>query len=172
MLCLRSVCLPIALLCACSPALDWRQVRPAGLELEAMFPCRPSNMSRGVNLVQRRVEMAMFACATGGSTYAVGAAVLEDVRDVGTALTTLRDAAARNLGAAPAEAKAIQVPGMTPRQEATYVILNGRRPDGRPVVEHLAVFSRGARIYQAAVVGDQPEPDAVSTFFGGLKVGL
>ena len=39
-------------------------------------------MSRDVTLAQRRVEMAMHACAAGGSTYAVGAAALEDVRDV------------------------------------------------------------------------------------------
>jgi hypothetical protein len=60
---------------------------------------------------------------------------------------------------------------MTPQQEAAHVMLSGKRPDGTPVVEHLAVFARGARIYQAAVVGNQPERDAVSTFFGGLKVG-
>ena len=52
------------------------------------------------------------------------------------------------------------------------MILTGKRPDGTPVVEHLAVFARGARVYQAMVVGDRPDTDAVSTFFDGLKVGL
>ena len=125
-----------------------------GLDLEAMFPCRPATMSREVTLAQRRVEMAMYACAAGGSTYAVGAAALEDVRDVEAALTSLRDAAARNVGGSPS-AKAIQVPSMTPHQASTRLILTGKRPDGTPVVEHLAVFARGARVYQAMVVGDR-----------------
>jgi len=172
MLCLRSVCLLIALLCACSPTLDWRQVRPVGLDLEAMFPCRPATMSREVTLAQRRVEMAMHACAAGGSTYAVGAAALEDVRDVEAALTSLREAAAHNLSVSAAEARAIQVPGMTPHEACARLTLTGTRPDGTAVVEHLAVFARGARVYQAMVVGDRPDVDAVSTFFDGLKVGL
>ncbi|HYJ98404.1 MAG TPA: hypothetical protein VEX14_10090 [Burkholderiaceae bacterium] len=162
----------IALLCACSPTLDWRQVRPVGLDLEAMFPCRPATMSREVTLAQRRVEMAMHACAAGGSTYAVGAAALEDVRDVEAALTSLREAAAHNLSVSAAEARAIQVPGMTPHEACARLTLTGTRPDGTAVVEHLAVFARGARVYQAMVVGDRPDVDAVSTFFDGLKVGL
>ena len=169
--CLRSACLLIALLCACSPPLDWRRVRPVGLELEAMFPCRPATLSRDVMLVQRRVEMAMHACATGNSTYAVGAATLEDVRDVGAALAALRDAAARNVTGSATEEQAIQVPGATPHVESARVKLTGARPDGTAVVEHIAVFARGARVYQALVVGDRPDTDAVSTFFDGLKVG-
>jgi len=172
MLCLRSVCLLIALLCACSPSLDWRQVRPVGLDLEVMFPCRPATMSREVTLAQRRVEIAMHACAAGGSTYAVGAAALGDVRDVEAALTSLREAAAHNLSGSAAEARAIQVPGMTPHEACARLTLTGTRPDGTPVVEHLAVFARGTRVYQAMVVGDRPDVDAVSTFFDGLKVGL
>ena len=129
-------------------------------------------MSREVTLAQRRVEMAMHACAAGGSTYAVGAAALEDVRDVEAALTSLREAAAHNLGGSAAEARAIQVPGMTPHEACARLTLTGTRPDGTAVVEHLAVFARGARVYQAMVVGDRPDVDAVSTFFDGLKVGL
>ena len=169
--CLRSVCLLIALLCACSPPLDWRQVRPVGLELEAMFPCRPATLSRDLMLVRRRVEMTMHACAAGGSTYAVGAALLEDVRDVGTALAALRDAAARNVAGSAAQENAIQVPGSTPHAESARLVITGKRPDGTSVVEHIAVFARGARVYQALVVGDRPDADAVSTFFDGLKVG-
>jgi hypothetical protein len=170
--CPRSVCLPIALLCACSPALDWRQVRPAGIDLEAMFPCRPATLSRVVELAQRRLEMAMHACAAGGSTYAVGALTLEDVRDVGPALAALREAAARNVGGSVTGTAAIQVPGTTPHAQAARVVLTGKRPDGTDVVEHLGVFARGNQVFQAMVVGNRPNPEAVSTFFDGLKVGL
>jgi len=164
----RSACLCIALLCACSPALDWRQVRPPGIELEALFPCRPASLTREIELLGRRLEMVMHACAAGGSTFAVGSVLLGDLRDVTPALASLRDAAVRNVGAATGPAQAIQVPGMTPNLQAARFVLAGRRPDGSSVVEHLAVFSRGARVYQAMVVGDRPEAEVVTTFLAGL----
>jgi hypothetical protein len=171
MVLLRSACLSLSLLCACAPALDWRRVRPPGFDLEAMFPCRPATLSREVMIVQRRVEMTMHACAAGGSTYAVGALTVNDVRDVGAAISALRDAAGRNVGAAASVAQAAQVPGMTPHAQAARITVAGRRPDGTAVVEHLTVFARGARVYQAMVVGDRPDAEAVSAFFGALKLG-
>lgn len=172
MMLLRSACLLFGLLCACAPALDWRRVRPAGLDIEAMFPCRPAALAREVVLPQGRSEMTMHACAVGGSTYAVGALMLSDVRDVGAALVSLREAAARNVGAAPGELQAVQVPGMTPHSQSSRLTLSGRRPDGSAVVEHLAVFTRGARVYQAMVVGDQPDAEAVAVFFAALTLGV
>jgi hypothetical protein len=171
MVLLRSACLSLGLLCACAPALNWRQVRPAGLDIEAMFPCRPATLSRDVVLPQGRREMTMHACATGGNTYAVGAVTLDDVRDVGAALQSLREAAAGNVNAAPGESESLHVPGMTPHAHAARLVLTGRRPDGSVVIEHLAVFTRGTRVYQAMVVGDRPDTEAVSVFFNGLKLG-
>jgi hypothetical protein len=113
----------------------------------------------------------MHACAAGGSTYAVGALTLDDVRDVGVALGALRDAAVHNVGADASDAQAAQVPGMTPHAQAARVTIAGRRPDGTAVVEHLTVFARGPRVYQAMVVGNRPDDDDVSTFFAALKVG-
>jgi hypothetical protein len=168
---LRSVCLSLGLLCACSPALDWRRVRPAGFDIEVMFPCRPAALTRELVVAQRRVEMTMHACAAGGSTYAVGALILDDVRDVDAALGELRAAAARNIGAGAGEGQGLQVPGMTPHPQAARVTLAGRRPDGTALVEHLGVFARGPRVYQAMVVGDRPDVEAVSVFFAALKLG-
>jgi len=116
--------------------------------------------------------MTMHACAAGGSTYAVGALTLDDVRDVGGALTSLRDAATRNVGAVAGEAQTVGVPGMTPHAQAARLTLVGHRPDGTPVVEHVAVFARGPRVYQATVVGDRPEAEAVSVFFAELRLVL
>src|SRR5262245_40485518 len=169
---LRSVHLFLVLLCACAPALDWRQVRPAGLELEAVFPCRPSSLTRDVQLLDKQLPMQMHACASGGSTFAVGSLLLPDVRDVGPALASLRDAAARNVGGDISAPAALQVAGMTPNPQAARYRLSGRRPDGSAVIEHLVVFARGPRVYQALVVGDKPADDAVTTFFSGLRAGL
>ena len=166
----RSLLLIAALLCACSPTLDWRQVRPADLGVEALCPCRPSSLTREVALLQRRLQMVMHACSAAGSTFALAGLTLSDVRDVTAAIDSLRDAAAGNLRAAPGDTRAFGVPGMTPNSHAGRLTLQGRRPDGSAVTEHLLVFVHGAWVYQASVVGDAPDEAVVTTFFSGLKV--
>jgi len=166
----RSLLLNAALLCACSPALDWRQMTPAELGIEARFPCRPASMARDVPLLQGRSRMVMHACSAAGSTYALSGTALRDVGDVAAATQFLRDAAARNVGAANSSAQPFAVPGMTPNVEAGRFVLKGRRPDGSAVVEHLVLFAHGVWVYQASVVGDAPDESTVATFFGGLKV--
>jgi hypothetical protein len=166
----RSLLLIAALLCACSPALDWREVTPPELGVQVLFPCRPASLAREVPVLQGRSQMILFASSAAGNTFALSSLALNDVRDVAAAIDFLFDAAARNLRASPGGVQPFDVPGMTPNSRAGYLVLKGRRPDGSAVAEHLLVFVRGARLYQASVVGDAPEEAAVSTFFSGLKV--
>jgi hypothetical protein len=166
----RSLLLMAASLCACAPALDWRLVKPAQMELEALFPCRPAALARDVPLLKERLPMVVHACSASGSTFAIASMALGDVRDVSAAIDALRDAAARNLGAELGECRAFDVPNMTPNPHAGRCMLKGRRPDGSAVAEHLLVFAHGARVYQASVVGDAPDEAAATTFFNGLKV--
>ena len=166
----RSLLLIAALMCACSPALDWRQVAPAELGAQALFPCRPASLTRDVPVLQGRSQMVMHACSAAGSTFALSRLALSDVRDVTAAIDFLLESASRNLSAGPGHAQLFEVPGMTPNPLAGRLVLKGQRPDGSAVTEHLLVFVRGAQVYQASVVGDAPDESAVSTFFNGLKV--
>jgi len=166
----RSLLLIAAQLCACSPALDWRQMAPAELGVQAQFPCRPASLTRDVPMLQGRWPMVMYACSAAGNTYALSKLAMSDVRDVTAAIDALLAAAARNLRTGPGDVQPFEVPGMTPNAHAGRLTLNGLRPDGSAVVEHLLVFARGARVYQASVVGDAPDQAAVSMFFTGLKV--
>jgi hypothetical protein len=166
----RSLLLIAALSCACSPALDWRQVAPAEFGAQALFPCRPASMARDVPVLQRRSQMVMHACSADGITFALSRLALSDVRDVSAAIDALLDAAASNLRTGRGDAQPFAVPGMTPNQRAGRLVLTGQRPDGSAVTEHLLVFVRGASVYQASVVGAAPDESAVSTFFSGLKV--
>jgi hypothetical protein len=165
----RSMLLSVALISACSPALNWRQVRLTDIGLEAQFPCKPAALARDVLLSGKRLPMQLHGCAADGSTYAVGSLALDDVRDVAPALDALKAAAAQNLQAPLAAARAIAVPGMTPNPRAGQVVLAGRRPNGSAVVQHLLVFARGTRVYQASVLGDGPQESAVQQFFGAIR---
>jgi hypothetical protein len=103
-------------------------------------------------------------------TFGLASAELPDVRQVDAALTELADAAVRNLSATLDTEDAADVSGMTPSVRARRVRLSGRLPDGRSVVEHATFFARGARVYQATLLGNRPPPDAIEVFFAGLKV--
>ena len=166
----RTVGCVVLCLAACAPALDWRQIRPGGLGVEVAFPCRPAQHARNVLLAGQQVDMILYACSVEGLTFGLASAELPDVRQVDAALAELVQAAARNIAATIDTELVADVPGMTPSTRARRVSLTGRMPDGRPVIEHAAVFSRGARVYQVTLLGQGPSPDVVQALFASLKV--
>jgi hypothetical protein len=158
------------LVCACAPALDWRELRPEGSGIVALFPCKPEKNVRTLAVAGHRVRMAMLACSAAGATYALAYADLPDPAAIGPALAELRGLAAANIGAAPGVTAALQVPGMTPHPQAGLVVLSGRLPDGAPVQEQAVFFARGLRVYQAGVIGARLEGDGAQTFLAALKL--
>lgn len=170
----RALTLVLAQACAaaaCSPALDWREVRPEGSGLQALFPCKPAGHVRKVTLVGTAVEMTLYACTAGGATYAVGFADIGQPQRVERALAELSAAAARNIDSKGAHAVApLRVEGMTPNPQAARQAFAGQLGDGRRVEEQVAVFARGTLIYQATMVGAKLEIDAIETFFGALRL--
>ncbi|HEX7439859.1 MAG TPA: hypothetical protein VF319_07150 [Caldimonas sp.] len=159
----------LVVLLACSPALDWRDVRVDGAGLAGLFPCRPERRARSVPVAGANVRMEMVACAAGGSTFAASFVDLEDPATVTAALEALRGTAVANLGAVAPRQLPFALGGMTPNAASARLVIAGRLPDGTPVQEHAAFFVRGLRVYQASVIGREPSRDAVEAFLGGLK---
>ena len=154
---------------ACSPTLDWRQVRPEGSPLQALFPCKPKTHARTVALAGAQVRMSLYACTTGNHTYALSLADMGDPAQVTPALRALREATASNLSAREPETSALQVPGMTPNPEALHMRVTGSLPDGQAVVQVAGYFVHATTVYQVNVVGPNPPAEAVRTFFSGLQ---
>jgi hypothetical protein len=158
-----------AQLTACSPTFDWREARFEGSTLVAMFPCRPDHHVRPIELTGQRTTMQLSACATGGATFAVSVVDLPDPALAAAALEQLRTVAVANvLGDAP-QVLPWRLTGTTPNIDAARISTRGRLPDGARVVEHAAFFAHGRKIYQASVIGAAPNPEALETFFSGLK---
>ena len=157
---------------ACSPALDWREVRPEASGAVALFPCRPASHARRLQLGAVRAEMFMVACKAAGATFALSYAELGDPAQVGPALQALRAAAAANVGAGAGRPEGVlEVKGMTPSAAAARLAFDGRLPSGEPAHLSAAFFARGTRVYQATVVAPQPlDPEALDTFFAGLRL--
>jgi hypothetical protein len=162
--------LPVALLlAACSPALDWRELRPEDSAAAAMFPCRPSVHARKLPLAGGEVLLTLHACQAGDVTWAFAFADLGDPARVGPALAALRGSAAANIGATEPRALPLSVPGATPHPGSGRDALVGRRADGGPVQSQVAVFAKGTRVYQATAIGPVLPEEGLETFFGGLR---
>lgn len=167
-----ALCAAVTLLAACSPALDWREVRPEGSTARAMFPCRPASQERSIALAGAQVEMRLFVCSAADTVHALGFADVADPARVGPALEEMARAARGNVrGGDAAAAQPASVPGMTPHPAASQWRVAGTLPDGREVEERAVFFSHGTRVYQATMIGRRLNLQAEEEFFGGLRVG-
>lgn len=162
--------LAAAALAACSPARDWRELQPEGSGAIAMFPCRPTHHERDVPLAGAPHRLALHACTAGDdATYALAVADVGDPARVGEALRGLRDSAAANVGAGTPTMLPLDVRGATPNADAGRAAWRGTRSDGRALEMQVGVFAKGTRVYQATVLGEHLSPEAVDTFFAGLR---
>jgi hypothetical protein len=167
---LRAIGWAVLALAACAPAFDWRSVSPAGLGITLAFPCRPLSQTRHINLGGKRLEMTMHVCTAEGITFALSSVDADDVRAANNLMAELSTSAMRNLSAERTAGVSVQVPGMTPHEQAMRYLLSGRFPNGEAVTEHMAVFARGSRLYQAIVVGTRPDAQAVQPFFDSIRL--
>lgn len=164
-------CLGAVALTACSPALDWRQVRPPDSQVQLLFPCKPMTQVRRVTLAGQELRLSLHACSAGGQTWALAHADLGDPSRLGPAQAELLVSAAANLGAQPTAGQALQVAGATPHAGSQRMRVAGQLPDGSPVTEEVAVFAYGTRVYQATALGTVLSAEAVQTFIGSLRAG-
>jgi hypothetical protein len=157
-------------LAACTPTLNWREVRPEGSDALMMFPCKPDRLARPVHLAGEKVRMQLSSCTVQGVTYALSHAAVDQPAKVTPALQALQAAAAQNIGARPGQSMPVMVSGMTPNALAQRLDLHGEGPDGKPVAEQVAVFARGLRVYQLTIVGSHIDAEAADIFFSGIKL--
>ncbi len=145
---------------ACSPGLDWREVRPDGARALALFPCKPEVINRPA------VAMGLAQCKASDLSFALSWAEVPDPAQVAPALQQMREALASKLiVSVPGVPKALQVPGMTPNVQA----LSQRLP-GESQQAQVAVFSRGLRVYQVLMIGTRRNDAAWDAFIGSLKL--
>ena len=161
----------LALLAACTPSLDWREVRPAAGGVLALFPCRPAQDSRVLPLAGTSVTMNLASCQAAGATFALSFTDVQDPARVAATLDALQVAAGSNLGGTPVVGGAASVAGMTPNPLARRVRIDGHFPDGTPVRQDLLFFVKGTVVYQATVLGQRLDAAAIDAFFEGLKLG-
>jgi hypothetical protein len=155
---------------ACSPGLEWREVRPEGSGAVMLFPCKPKSHTRIVTLAAAGSAMTMLSCQAGDVTFALSHAELGDPSRVALALSELRLALAANLHASNVRSIPFELTGATPNPQAMRIQLAGRLPDGTPVHERAALFVRGTRVFQVAMVGARIDEASAKVFFESLRL--
>ena len=156
------------LFAACTPALNWRDVRPEDSGLLMQFPCRPDQQTRTLPLAGAPVQLSLLACAASKLTWGLAHTDVGDAARVETALAALAAAAAANLGATPAVAQSQAIAGAS--SPGRRLKLQGRLPDGAAVQMQLILFTRGTHVFQATVLGEQVPDEAAQTYFESLRL--
>ncbi len=173
---LPAAVLMVLSLAACSPALNWREVRAATAPLVLMLPCKPDQGSRSVPFAGRDTMLQMLGCDAAGMTFAVAHAEIAPAADAQAVLAQWKQITLTHVRAEGAQESAARVSGATSAAAALPALrvrARGRAPDGAALHTEALYFVQGRRVVQAVLYAkaDSHEArEAADTFFAGLKV--
>lgn len=159
----------IALLCACAPELDWREVRVADGGFVVTFPKKPAQAERKLATPAGEVVMRMYSARVGEHVLAAAYA------DFAVAVTpplidALRDVLAANLGGAVRNEKSIAAAGFSAREfEAAGALGTGE--SAQPGLLRARLLWRDKRYIQLVSLGSPGSlADAdIDLFLASLK---
>lgn len=165
----RCLTVGAAALAACSPTLDWREVRPAGSDLQLLMPCKPVAQERRVLLAGQTQRLALHVCTAGDQTWSVAFVDVVDPSRLDDVMQQLVRSAGANVAAEATQAAPLQLPGATPHRANQSVVYQGRLPDGKAVKMNVAVFAHGTLAYQVTVLGSALPAEGVQTFMESIR---
>ena len=157
---------------ACTPALNWRDVRlesADGRTLKAALPCKPDSATRKQQLGDIQVDLSMMGCLSNEATFTLSHIPLSKPLDAPKVLAAWQSSAEANVSAKSTPMAAVTVAGSSAWPPAVRVMLAGTATQA-----HLLWFAKqtatGVTLYQAAVYGKQPSSEAITTFFESLQL--
>jgi hypothetical protein len=163
-------------LAACSPALNWREVRLDNTPLSLLLPCKPDKAEKVVPLGGQPVTLRMWGCDAAGATFAVAVADLGDPARAAPVLAQWQDLTLVHMKAGPVGADAgtsqrlpLKLPGAADPPAPVRVVAQGQRADASPVQGQAAYFAQGAQVFQAVMYAKDISPEAAETFFSSFK---
>lgn len=160
----------LVLLVACSPTLNWREVRPEGTRLALLLPCKPDKAEKVVPLGGPATTLRMLGCDAGGATFAVAVADLGDASKAAPVLAQWQSLTLANMKAGPVpQVSPLKLPGAAALPPASLVKAEGRGPDGKPVSGQAAYFVQGPQVFQVVMYAPRIAPEVAETFFSSLK---
>ena len=157
-------------LTACSPALNWREVRLEPSALVAMLPCKPDQGARAVSLAGQNLSMHMMGCEADSTTFAVSYVDLPDATQAATVQAQWQTAMLGNMRATQNLQSPLNIKGVVGATGAVQLQAQGTQPDGRAVVAQGVWFIRGAQVFHAVMYAAKLNPEAADAFFTGFRL--
>ena len=158
---IKTVILPLlgaACLSACNPTYNWREYSSPDAPFHVMFPDKPAVHKRSIDVGGMQVDMTMTAVDIDGTTFAVGSAQAPDAARAAAAVSAMKTALVRNIGATVTREKssAAATASFASGTQATSIDIEAQGvQNGTPMklVGHFA--SRDQRFYQVIVMGKE-----------------
>jgi hypothetical protein len=157
------VVMSFLLLMACSPALNWREVRLGGMVLT--LPCKPDKAERSLRLGGQEVQLVMVGCEAAGALFAVSHTPLAGAAPMDQVVTAWREAALANMQASSIKRKPSE---RHPGAELWTVL--GKRADGSAVQAQFEWVTSGPDLYHLALYADHITPAVADPFFSDAKI--
>lgn len=156
-------------LLACSPTLNWREVRPEGVSLSMLLPCKPDRANKSVPLDGRDTVLSMTGCEAGGAMFALARADVGDASRAAQVLAQWQSLTLAHMRAPAAVTQNAQVVGADALPQPVLVSARGSHPNGQAVEGRALYFARGSQLFQAVVYAPRVSSEAVETFFSSFK---
>ncbi len=154
---------------ACTPALNWREVRLN--RLNAWLPCKPDTAQRTVRLGGHAVVLNMAGCEAGDGVFAISHTVVPSAAQVSEVLAAWRAATLANMRSSGASEHPLRLAsGTPPGSHAMLLHATGQRADGNAVQAQLAWFAAGQDVFHIAVYARQVSPEMAETLFTQARV--
>ena len=160
---------------ACTPSLNWREVRLASTTAVALLPCKPDRAERSVPLGGEPTTLAVSGCEAGGATFALMAAKVPAGRAPDELLAGWQQATLANMRVSGTPARQpFHPPKGLPLAHAQRVVAQGQQADGRSVTAQAVWTARtagdgGTELVHAVMYAERPQPAVADAFFEGIK---
>ncbi|MBX6393060.1 MAG: hypothetical protein IRY96_06275 [Burkholderiales bacterium] len=135
-------------LAGCYPDLDWRELRSAEGGFAVMFPARPKEVSRTLQLGGAALEVHMLRAEVNGMAFGVAYADLPPGADAASVQDAARAGLIRNIGGRVVHETKLELPGLQGEEFRAE-----GEADGRPMLLAARVLHDTRRYYQVLFIG-------------------
>ena len=168
------LCLAVLLsMQACSPSLNWREVRLDPLPVRAQMPCKPDRDTRAITLAGVALDLQMAGCRADGATFALMAARVPDPSRAGTLLDAWKQGTLQHMKATDARESAFAPAGALAIPQSVRVQSRGTGPEGAVAADAIwtaRVSEQGLTLVHAVIYRPAARPEAADAFFSGLQL--
>lgn len=163
----------VAFFLACSPTFNWREVPIGDDGLVVLLPCKADRATRALSFGSESVTVDMAGCDAGGATFAVAHASAGSISQAEAWMRAWRASTGAQLAGRKLVGSLSPLPRAAASPAPERLDAQDEAAAGSPQV-HVFWFAQEragkVALYQATIVGKSLSPEAITTFFEGLRL--